>query len=107
MTARLVRCSLSITYGVVTALYVVDTYAKAPSSLHRRLPPELVERSAATAGVPAAFREAFELPGETPSANMRMAAASAFQFGAAVVLNFEGNGPHARIQSILRSGYEC
>jgi len=91
---------LYITYAEQRRLYGVDTYGQ-PSRFIGELPPELVEEIRPRLQVSRAdFREALELPGGgRPSANMRMGSRVRHsKFGDGVVLNFEGNGPHARIQ---------
>jgi len=89
---------LYITYAEQRRLYGVDTYGQ-PSRFIGELPTELIEevrprlsvsRPAFTSRAPAA---------ESPPTGMRMGSRVRHtKFGDGVVLNFEGNGPQARIQ---------
>jgi len=90
---------LYITYAEQRRLYGVDTYGQ-PSRFISELPPELVEeiRPRLQVSRPVFVRRSSSLE-ETPSPNMRMGSRVRHsKFGDGVVLNFEGNGPHARIQ---------
>jgi DNA helicase-2/ATP-dependent DNA helicase PcrA len=92
---------LYITYAEQRRLYGVDTYGQ-PSRFINELPAELVEEIRPRLQV---SRPVFVKHGgrgsleETPAAGMRMGSRVRHsKFGDGVVLNFEGNGPHARIQ---------
>ncbi|MHB8477563.1 MAG: DNA helicase II [Steroidobacteraceae bacterium] len=89
---------LYITYAEQRRLYGVDTYGQ-PSRFIGELPPELVEEIRPRLQV---SRPVFVRRGsldEPPAANMRMGSRVRHaKFGDGVVLNFEGNGPHARVQ---------
>jgi len=90
---------LYITYAEQRRLYGVDTYGQ-PSRFIGELPPELVEeiRPRLQVSRPIFVKRSSSLE-ETPAANMRMGSRVRHsKFGDGVVLNFEGNGPHARIQ---------
>jgi DNA helicase II / ATP-dependent DNA helicase PcrA len=90
---------LYITYAEQRRLYGVDTYGQ-PSRFISELPPELVEeiRPRLQVSRPVFVKRSISLE-ETPSQNMRMGSRVRHtKFGDGVVLNFEGNGPHARIQ---------
>ena len=90
---------LYITYAEQRRLYGVDTYGQ-PSRFISELPPELVEeiRPRLQVSRPVFVRRSSSLD-EPPAANMRMGSRVRHsKFGDGVVLNFEGNGPHARIQ---------
>jgi len=99
-TTRAMR-QLYITYAEQRRLYGVDTYGQ-PSRFINELPAELVEEIRPRLQV---SRPVFVKHGgsssleETPAAGMRMGSRVRHsKFGDGVVLNFEGNGPHARIQ---------
>jgi DNA helicase II / ATP-dependent DNA helicase PcrA len=90
---------LYITYAEQRRLYGVDTYGQ-PSRFISELPAELVEeiRPRLQVSRPVFVRRSISLD-EPPSQNMRMGSRVRHsKFGDGVVLNFEGNGPHARIQ---------
>jgi ATP-dependent DNA helicase UvrD/PcrA len=97
-TTRAMR-HLYITYAEQRRLYGVDTYGQ-PSRFIGELPPELIEeiRPRLQVSRPIFVKRSSSLE-ETPAANMRMGSRVRHsKFGDGVVLNFEGNGPHARIQ---------
>jgi DNA helicase-2/ATP-dependent DNA helicase PcrA len=90
---------LYITYAEQRRLYGVDTYGQ-PSRFIGELPPELIEeiRPRLQVSRPIFVKRSSSLE-ETPAPNMRMGSRVRHaKFGDGVVLNFEGNGPHARIQ---------
>jgi DNA helicase-2/ATP-dependent DNA helicase PcrA len=90
---------LYITYAEQRRLYGVDTYGQ-PSRFISELPAELVEeiRPRLQVSRPVFVKRSSSLEG-TPAAGMRMGSRVRHsKFGDGVVLNFEGNGPHARIQ---------
>ncbi len=89
---------LYITYAEQRRLYGVDQYGQ-PSRFINELPPELIEEIRPRVQVQ---RPAFVKRGsldESPAPAMRMGSRVRHsKFGDGVVLNFEGNGPHTRIQ---------
>jgi DNA helicase II / ATP-dependent DNA helicase PcrA len=90
---------LYITYAEQRRLYGVDTYGQ-PSRFISEFPPELIEeiRPRLQVSRPVFVKRSSTLE-ETPAAGMRMGSRVRHsKFGDGVVLNFEGNGPHARIQ---------
>jgi len=90
---------LYITYAEQRRLYGVDTYGQ-PSRFIGELPAELVEeiRPRLQISRPVFVKRSSSLE-EPPASNMRMGSRVRHtKFGDGVVLNFEGNGPHARIQ---------
>jgi len=90
---------LYITYAEQRRLYGVDTYGQ-PSRFISELPAELVEeiRPRLQVSRPVFVKRSATLE-ESPAPNMRMGSRVRHsKFGDGVVLNFEGNGPHARIQ---------
>jgi len=90
---------LYITYAEQRRLYGVDTYGQ-PSRFIGELPPDLIEeiRPRLQVSRPVFVKRSSTLD-ETPAAGMRMGSRVRHsKFGDGVVLNFEGNGPHARIQ---------
>ena len=90
---------LYVTYAEQRRLYGVDTYGQ-PSRFISELPPELVEeiRPRLQVSRPVFVKRSSTLD-ESPAAGMRMGSRVRHsKFGDGVVLNFEGNGPHARIQ---------
>jgi DNA helicase-2/ATP-dependent DNA helicase PcrA len=90
---------LYITYAEQRRLYGVDTYGQ-PSRFISELPPDLVEeiRPRLQVSRPVFVKRSSTLD-ESPAAGMRMGSRVRHsKFGDGVVLNFEGNGPHARIQ---------
>jgi DNA helicase II / ATP-dependent DNA helicase PcrA len=93
---------LYITYAEQRRLYGVDTYGQ-PSRFIGELPPELVEeirpRLQVSRPIFVKRNTGSSSLDETPTPNMRMGSRVRHtKFGDGVVLNFEGNGPHARIQ---------
>jgi DNA helicase-2/ATP-dependent DNA helicase PcrA len=91
---------LYITYAEQRRLYGVDTYGQ-PSRFIGELPPELIEeiRPRLQVSRPAFVKRGSSSLEESPSPSMRMGSRVRHsKFGDGVVLNFEGNGPHARIQ---------
>jgi DNA helicase-2/ATP-dependent DNA helicase PcrA len=89
---------LYITYAEQRRLYGVDTYGQ-PSRFISELPPELVEeiRPRLQVSRPIFVKRSASL--EETHSSMRMGSRVRHsKFGDGVVLNFEGNGPHARIQ---------
>jgi DNA helicase II / ATP-dependent DNA helicase PcrA len=90
---------LYITYAEQRRLYGVDTYGQ-PSRFIGEFPPELMEeiRPRLQVSRPVFVKRSSTLD-ETPAAGMRMGSRVRHsKFGDGVILNFEGNGPHARIQ---------
>jgi DNA helicase II / ATP-dependent DNA helicase PcrA len=90
---------LYITYAEQRRLYGVDTYGQ-PSRFIGELPAELVEeiRPRLQVSRPVFVKRSSSLD-ESPASNMRMGSRVRHsKFGDGVVLNFEGNGPHARVQ---------
>jgi DNA helicase-2/ATP-dependent DNA helicase PcrA len=90
---------LYLTYAEQRRLYGVDTYGQ-PSRFISELPADLVEeiRPRLQVSRPVFVKRSSSLE-ESPSAGMRMGSRVRHsKFGDGVVLNFEGNGPHARIQ---------
>jgi len=89
---------LYITYAEQRRLYGVDTYGQ-PSRFIGELPTELLEEVRPRLSV---SRPAFTSRGpaaESPVTGMRIGSRVRHtKFGDGVVLNFEGNGPQARIQ---------
>jgi len=89
---------LYLTYAEQRRLYGIDTYGQ-PSRFISELPAELIEeiRPRLQVSRPLFVKRSSTLE-ETPS-SMRMGSRVRHtKFGDGVVLNFEGNGPHARIQ---------
>jgi DNA helicase II / ATP-dependent DNA helicase PcrA len=90
---------LYLTYAEQRRLYGVDTYGQ-PSRFISELPADLVEeiRPRLQVSRPVFVKRSSSLE-ESPSAGMRMGSRVRHsKFGDGVVLNFEGNGPHARVQ---------
>jgi DNA helicase II / ATP-dependent DNA helicase PcrA len=90
---------LYITYAEQRRLYGVDTYGQ-PSRFIGELPPDLIEeiRPRLQVSRPVFVKRSSTLD-ESPAAGMRMGSRVRHsKFGDGVVLNFEGNGPHARVQ---------
>ena len=90
---------LYITYAEQRRLYGVDTYGQ-PSRFISELPAEVVDeiRPRLQVSRPVFVKRSATLE-ESPAPNMRMGSRVRHsKFGDGVVLNFEGNGPHARIQ---------
>jgi DNA helicase-2/ATP-dependent DNA helicase PcrA len=97
-TTRAMR-QLYITYAEQRRLYGVDTYSQ-PSRFIGELPADLLEeiRPRLQVSRPVFTKRSASLD-ESPTPSMRMGARVRHnKFGDGVVLNFEGNGPHARIQ---------
>ena len=90
---------LYITYAEQRRLYGVDTYG-VPSRFIGEVPPDLLEevRPRLQVSRPVFIKQQSSLE-ESPAPSMRMGSRVRHnKFGDGVVLNFEGNGPHARIQ---------
>ncbi len=90
---------LYITYAEQRRLYGVDQYGQ-PSRFISELPADLIEeiRPRLQVSRPVFVRRSTSLD-EAPSNDMRMGSRVRHaKFGDGVVLNFEGNGPQARIQ---------
>jgi DNA helicase-2/ATP-dependent DNA helicase PcrA len=90
---------LYITYAEQRRLYGVDQYGQ-PSRFISELPADLIEeiRPRLQVSRPVFVRRSTSLD-EPPSHSMRMGSRVRHaKFGDGVVLNFEGNGPQARIQ---------
>ncbi len=90
---------LYITYAEQRRLYGVDTYGQ-PSRFIGELPAELIEeiRPRLQVSRPVFIKRSTTLD-EAPPPGMKMGSRVRHsKFGDGVVLNFEGNGPHARIQ---------
>ena len=90
---------LYLTYAEQRRLYGVDNYGQ-PSRFISELPADLVEeiRPRLQVSRPVFVKRSATLE-ESPAPNMRMGSRVRHsKFGDGVVLNFEGNGPHARIQ---------
>jgi DNA helicase II / ATP-dependent DNA helicase PcrA len=97
-TTRAMR-QLYITYAEQRRLYGVDTYGQ-PSRFIGEFPAELIEeiRPRLQVSRPVFVKRNTSLE-ESPTPAMRMGSRVRHsKFGDGVVLNFEGNGPHARIQ---------
>jgi len=97
-TTRAMR-QLYITYAEQRRLYGVDTYGQ-PSRFIGEVPPDLLEeiRPRLQVSRPVFTKRSASLE-ESPAPFMRMGSRVRHnKFGDGVVLNFEGNGPHARIQ---------
>jgi DNA helicase-2/ATP-dependent DNA helicase PcrA len=93
---------LYITYAEQRRLYGVDTYGQ-PSRFINELPADLVEeirpRLQVSRPVFVKRNTGSSSLEESPTPSMRMGSRVRHsKFGDGVVLNFEGNGPHARIQ---------
>ena len=89
---------LYITYAEQRRLYGVDTYGQ-PSRFIGELPAELIEeiRPRLQVSRPLFVKRSVSLD-EAPAAMRMGSRVRHLKFGDGVVLNFEGNGPHARIQ---------
>ena len=89
---------LYLTYAEQRRMYGVDQYGQ-PSRFLSELPAELIEEVRPRVQV---FRPTFiprKSTVETPVVGMRMGSRVRHgKFGDGVILNFEGNGPHARVQ---------
>jgi DNA helicase II / ATP-dependent DNA helicase PcrA len=89
---------LYITYAEQRRLYGVDTYGQ-PSRFISELPAELVEEIRPRLQVSRPVFVGRASRSRKRRAAMRMGSRVRHsKFGDGVVLNFEGNGPHARIQ---------
>ena len=89
---------LYITYAEQRRLYGVDTYGQ-PSRFINELPPELVEEIRPRLQVSRPVFKRSGIQEQETAPGMRMGSRVRHsKFGDGVVLNFEGNGPHARIQ---------
>jgi DNA helicase-2/ATP-dependent DNA helicase PcrA len=89
---------LYVTYAEQRRLYGVDQYSQ-PSRFIHELPPELIEEIRPRLKISRpVFAKRPHLE-EAPSVGMRLGSRVRHaKFGDGVVLNFEGNGPQARIQ---------
>jgi DNA helicase-2/ATP-dependent DNA helicase PcrA len=90
---------LYITYAEQRRLYGVDQYGH-PSRFIQELPPDLIEeiRPRLQVSRPVYVKRSATFD-ETPASAMRLGSRVRHsKFGDGVVLNFEGNGPQARIQ---------
>ncbi len=89
---------LYITYAEQRRLYGVDQYGQ-PSRFINELPPELIEEIRPRLQVSRPVFAKRSGLDESPAPAMRMGSRVRHsKFGDGVVLNFEGNGPHTRIQ---------
>jgi DNA helicase-2/ATP-dependent DNA helicase PcrA len=90
---------LYVTYAEQRRLYGVDQYGQ-PSRFIGELPPDLVEEIRPRLQVSRpAFVKRSSIFDEAPTHAMRMGSRVRHaKFGDGVVLNFEGNGPQARVQ---------
>jgi DNA helicase II / ATP-dependent DNA helicase PcrA len=89
---------LYLTYAEQRRMYGVDTYGQ-PSRFLAELPADLIEEIRPRIQVSRPAFTARKAAAETPSAGMRMGSRVRHsKFGEGVILNFEGNGPHARVQ---------
>jgi DNA helicase-2/ATP-dependent DNA helicase PcrA len=89
---------LYITYAEQRRLYGVDQYGT-PSRFINELPPELLEEIRPRLQVSRPLFTKRSKLEESPATGMRMGSRVRHsKFGDGVVLNFEGNGPQARIQ---------
>jgi DNA helicase-2/ATP-dependent DNA helicase PcrA len=89
---------LYVTYAEQRRLYGVDTYGQ-PSRFLGELPPELIEEVRPRLQISRPAFVARKSLSDSPAPAMRMGSRVRHtKFGDGVVLNFEGNGPHARIQ---------
>jgi len=96
-TTRAMR-HLYITYAEQRRLYGVDTYGQ-PSRFIGELPAELLEEIRPRLQVSRPVFTRRDGLDESPVPSMKMGSRVRHaKFGDGVVLNFEGNGPHARIQ---------
>jgi DNA helicase II / ATP-dependent DNA helicase PcrA len=98
---------LHLTYAEQRRLHGVDSYA-APSRFIEEVPDELIEevRPRIQVSRPVVSAGRFRAPEEPAPPGMRLGARVRHgKFGEGVVLNVEGNGPHARVQvSFERQG---
>jgi DNA helicase-2/ATP-dependent DNA helicase PcrA len=89
---------LYITYAEQRRLYGIDTYGQ-PSRFIGELPTELIEEVRPRLQVSRPAFAGRKLVEDSPQTAMRMGSRVRHsKFGDGVVLSFEGNGPHARIQ---------
>ncbi len=89
---------LYVTYAEQRRMYGVDTYGQ-PSRFLGELPADLIEEVRPRIQVSRPTFVARKPAAETPAPAMRMGSRVRHsKFGDGIVLNFEGNGPHARIQ---------
>ncbi len=89
---------LYITYAEQRRLYGVDQYGQ-PSRFINELPSELIEEIRPRVQVSRPVFVRRSSLDESPAPAMRMGSRVRHsKFGDGVVLNFEGNGPHTRIQ---------
>jgi DNA helicase II / ATP-dependent DNA helicase PcrA len=90
---------LYLTYAEQRRMYGVDTYGQ-PSRFLSELPADLIEEVRPRIQVSRpTFVARKAAPAEAPAPGMRMGARVRHnKFGDGVVLNFEGNGAHARVQ---------
>jgi DNA helicase-2/ATP-dependent DNA helicase PcrA len=89
---------LYVTYAEQRRMYGVDSYGQ-PSRFLSELPAELIEEVRPRIQVSRPTFAARNLREETTVPSMRMGSRVRHgKFGEGIVLNFEGNGPHARIQ---------
>ena len=89
---------LYITYAEQRRLYGIDTYGQ-PSRFISELPPELIEEVRPRLQVSRPAFAGRKLIEDSPQPAMRMGSRVRHsKFGDGVVLSFEGNGAHARIQ---------
>jgi DNA helicase II / ATP-dependent DNA helicase PcrA len=97
-TTRAMR-RLYLTYAEQRRMYGVDTYGQ-PSRFLSELPAELIEEVRPRIQVSRpTFVAQKSAPAEAPAPGMRMGSRVRHnKFGDGVVLNFEGNGAHARVQ---------
>ena len=98
---------LHLTYAEQRRLHGVDSYS-APSRFIEEVPDELIEevRPRIQVSRPVVSGGRFRAPEEAAPAGMRLGARVRHgKFGEGIVLNVEGNGPHARVQvSFERQG---
>ena len=89
---------LYLTYAEQRRMYGVDSYGQ-PSRFLSELPEDLIEEVRPRIQVSRPTFVARKTAAETPVPGMRMGSRVRHaKFGDGVVLNFEGNGPHARVQ---------
>jgi DNA helicase-2/ATP-dependent DNA helicase PcrA len=89
---------LYVTYAEQRRMYGVDTYGQ-PSRFLAELPADLIEEVRPRIQVSRPTFVARKPAEETMAAGMRMGSRVRHsKFGDGIVLNFEGNGPHTRIQ---------
>jgi DNA helicase-2/ATP-dependent DNA helicase PcrA len=89
---------LYLTYAEQRRMYGVDTYGQ-PSRFLSELPAELIEEVRPRVQVSRPTFIPRKSTVETPVVGMRMGSRVRHgKFGDGIILNFEGNGPHARVQ---------